>query len=95
VTRSTKPANTSWLDGSGCGFMSMITSSFLMLARPGVKRYCLRVGVVAMDQHPSAISHYQERATRAEEWLRRIEREIEDKLISPQAASRTGVPSMS
>src|SRR5258708_38794168 len=129
----------------------MVTSLVLMLARTRVKRYCRRVGVVVMDQHPSAfpeqagrfapedqprenptdeagraliamleqaaslanenykgptelaskiarelraaedrikeleavVSHYRERATRAEEWLQRIEREIEDKLIAP------------
>jgi hypothetical protein len=55
----------------------------------------LRVAEGRIKELESVISHYQERAARAEEWLRRIEREIEDKLISPQAASRTGVPSMS
>jgi DNA repair ATPase RecN len=40
----------------------------------------------------AVISHYRERARIAEEWLQRIEREIEDKLIAPQAASRKGLP---
>jgi nucleotide-binding universal stress UspA family protein len=40
------------------------------------------------------IFHYHDRARRAEEWLQRIEREIEDKLIAPQAASRPGSPKM-
>jgi len=34
VTRSTKPANTSWADGSGCGFMAIVTSSVLSLRPP-------------------------------------------------------------
>jgi hypothetical protein len=38
------------------------------------------------------ISHYRERARRAEEWLQRIKREIEDKLVAPQATSRPGLP---
>src|ERR1700704_4336142 len=38
------------------------------------------------------ITHYRERARRAEEWLQRIKREIEDKLVAPQASSRTGLP---
>jgi predicted RNase H-like nuclease (RuvC/YqgF family) len=38
------------------------------------------------------IAHYRERARRAEEWLHRIKREIEDKLAAPQATPRTGPP---
>jgi hypothetical protein len=38
------------------------------------------------------ISHYRERGRRAEEWLQRIKREIEDKLVGPQGTSRTGPP---
>jgi len=51
----------------------------------------IRVAEDRIKELEALISHYHERATRAEEWLQRIEREIEDKLISPQAASRTGV----
>jgi hypothetical protein len=32
-------------------------------------------------------SHYRERRRIAEEWLQRIQHEIEDKLIAPQAGS--------
>jgi DNA repair ATPase RecN len=32
-------------------------------------------------------SHYRERARVAEEWLQRIQREIEDKLIAPRAGA--------
>jgi hypothetical protein len=31
VTRSTRPASTSWVDGSGCGFMPIVTSAALPL----------------------------------------------------------------
>jgi hypothetical protein len=34
VTRSTRPASASWVDGSPCGFMSMIASSVLLLGVP-------------------------------------------------------------
>jgi hypothetical protein len=40
------------------------------------------------------ISHYRECAWRAEEWLQRVKREIEDKLVARQAASRMGLPGM-
>jgi hypothetical protein len=40
----------------------------------------------------AVVSHYHERAKHAEEWLQRIEREIEDKLLAPRATSRTGLP---
>src|SRR3981081_1997375 len=40
----------------------------------------------------AAISHYRERARCAEEWLRRIEREVEDRLIAPLAVSRSAPP---
>ena len=40
----------------------------------------------------AVISHYRERARCAEEWLQRIEREVEDKLIAPLAASRSAPP---
>jgi hypothetical protein len=36
--------------------------------------------------------HYRERASRAEEWLQVIQREIEDKLIVPRARSRAEAP---
>src|SRR3979411_313648 len=39
-----------------------------------------------------AISHYRERARIAEEWLQRIQREIEDKLIAPQPGPRAELP---
>jgi hypothetical protein len=45
-----------------------------------------------INELEAVISHYRERARIAEEWLQRIEREIEDKLIAPQAASRNGLP---
>jgi hypothetical protein len=38
------------------------------------------------------VSHYRERARVAEEWLQRIKREVEDKLIAPQVTSRAGPP---
>jgi hypothetical protein len=34
VTRSTRPARTSWVDGSCCGFMSIIVSSASALGTP-------------------------------------------------------------
>jgi hypothetical protein len=52
----------------------------------------IRVAEDRIKELEALISRHHERATRAEEWLQRIEREIEDKLIAPQAASRTGVP---
>jgi hypothetical protein len=40
----------------------------------------------------AAVSHYRERARCAEAWLQRIEREVEDRLIAPLAASRSAPP---
>jgi hypothetical protein len=40
----------------------------------------------------AVIFHYRERARCAEEWLQRIEREVEDTLIAPLAASRSAPP---
>jgi hypothetical protein len=50
----------------------------------------IRVAEEHIKELEAQISHYHERATRAEEWLQRIEREIEDKLISPRTASHGG-----
>jgi hypothetical protein len=47
----------------------------------------LHVAQERIKELEALISHYHERATRAEEWLQRIEREIEDKLLGPRAAS--------
>jgi hypothetical protein len=40
------------------------------------------------------ISHYRECARCAEEWLQRVNREIQDKLLAPHAASRRGLPEL-
>jgi hypothetical protein len=54
----------------------------------------LRAAEDRIKELEAVISHYRERAKRAEEWLQRIEREIEDKLIAPRAPSRVGAPGM-
>ena len=45
-----------------------------------------------MAQLEAAVAHYKNRAEHAEQWLGQIRREIEQKLIAPQAASRGGPP---
>jgi chromosome segregation ATPase len=41
-----------------------------------------------ISQLETEVDHFQNRAVRAETWLQQIQREIEEKLISPMAASR-------
>jgi DNA repair ATPase RecN len=43
-----------------------------------------------MAQLQATVEHYKTRAQQAEQWLQQIQREIEQKLIAPQAASRGG-----
>jgi hypothetical protein len=52
----------------------------------------LRAAEDRIKELEAVVSHYHERAKRAEDWLQRIEREIEDKLIAPRATSHTGLP---
>jgi hypothetical protein len=87
------------IDEAGRALIAMLEQA-ASLARENCKGPTELASKIVRDIHvaedrikelEAVISHYHERATRAEEWLQRIEREIEDKLISPQAASRMGV----
>ena len=48
----------------------------------------LRAAQDRIDQLASEVEHFQDRAVRAETWLQLIQREIEEKLIAPTAATR-------
>jgi hypothetical protein len=67
-------------------------------ARDRAAGYASKLGTElrAVEDHitelEAAISYHRERARIAEEWLQRIQREIEDKLIAPQAGSRAELP---
>ena len=49
----------------------------------------LRTSENRVKQLEAEVSLFRDRAARAEEWLQRISREIESKLIAPQGASRS------
>jgi hypothetical protein len=48
----------------------------------------LRAAEDRIKELQSAVEHYEKRAVRAEQWLRRIEKEVELKLIAPMTAAR-------
>ncbi len=55
----------------------------------------LRVAEDRISALETEIEHFQQRAVRAEAWLTRLRREIEDKLIAPAAASRSRLDDLS
>jgi uncharacterized protein YlxW (UPF0749 family) len=48
----------------------------------------LRASEDRVKQLQTAVEHYEKRAARAEQWLQRIQKEVEEKLIGPLAATR-------
>jgi predicted PhzF superfamily epimerase YddE/YHI9 len=52
----------------------------------------LRAAEDRISQLQAEVEHLESRATRAEQWLQQVKKEIEDKLIGPMEANRPELP---